>query len=286
MTASLASRLREQKVAVAFSSGFFGFYHHAGVLRALLEHDIRPVHVCGTSAGAIVAALYGAGLDGQEICDALLEIKRKDFWDFQFPFTKKGFGWLAGERLGAALARLLPTHSFETCRVPVVMGVYRVRDGRSIHLGKGSLILGVRASCAVPYLFQPVQIDNEIYWDGGFQEKTPLGHLVNDREVETVLVSHMPPREHRNGKPPKEGLFSNISFLADTPPEERRERDRVAVRFLREQGKTVHVLSPERIWLGPFSLDKAQDAMDFGYERAKEALATTDDTLPGSDELS
>ena len=283
---TLASRLKQQKVAVAFSSGFFGFYHHAGVLRALLAHDIRPVHVCGTSAGAIVAGMYGAGLDGDEICNALLEIKRKDFWDFQIPFSKKGFGWLAGERLGAALARLLPNHSFETCRVPVVMGVYRVRDGRSIHMRSGSLILGIRASCAVPYLFQPVQIDDEIYWDGGFQEKTPLGHLVNDSSVDTVFISHMPPREHRNGKPPKEGLFSNLSFFADTPPEERRERDRVAVKFLRDSGKSVQVLSPDRIWLGPFSLDKAQEAMDFGYQRAMEALASTEETLPGSKEIS
>lgn len=282
---SLATRLKQQKVAVSFSSGFFGFYHHAGVLRALLENDIRPVHVCGTSAGAIVAALYGAGLDGDDICAALLEIKRKDFWDFQVPFSKKGFGLLAGERLGAALARLLPVHSFEACRVPVSMGAYRVRDGRSIQMRSGSLILGVRASCAVPYMFQPVEIDNEIYWDGGFQEKTPLGHLVPDDTVETVFISHMPPREHRNGKPPKEGLFSNISFFADTPPEERRERDRIAVKVLREHGKTVHVFSPDRIWLGPFSLDKAQAAMDFGYDRAKEALATTEETLPGSDEL-
>ncbi|MBN2529960.1 MAG: patatin-like phospholipase family protein [Deltaproteobacteria bacterium] len=282
--ATLASRLQSKKVAVSFSSGFFGFYHHAGVLRALEEAGVEPVHVCGTSAGAIVAALYGAGLTSRDVATALLQIKRKDFWDFQFPFTKNGFGVLAGERLGAALAKLLPVHSFETCRIPVSVGVYRVRDGRSVQLRSGSLILGVRASCAVPYLFQPVEIDGEVYWDGGFQEKTPLGHLVHE-DVDTVFVSHMPPREHRNGKQPKEGLFSNISFFADTPPEERRERDRAAVRILREQGKTVHVFSPDRIWLGPYSLHKAEEAMMFAYERAKAALASEDDTLSGSDEL-
>ena len=280
----LSDRLKKQKVAVAFSSGFFGFYHHAGVLKALLEAGVVPVHVCGTSAGAIVAALYGAGLDGPEICEALLKIERRDFFDLQFPFSKKGFGLLAGEKLGAALARLLPVHSFEACRVPVSVGVYRVKDGRSVQIRSGSLILGVRASCAVPYMFQPVEIDGNIYWDGGFQEKTPLGHLVHE-DVDTVFVSHMPPREHRNGKVPKEGLFSNISLLADTPPEERRERDRAAVRILREHGKNVQVFSPDRIWLGPFSLDKAKDAMAFAYERASEALASTDETLPGSDEL-
>ena len=280
----LSVRLKNQKVAVALSSGFFGFYHHAGVLKALLESGITPVHICGTSAGAIVAALYGAGLDGQEICDALLKIERRDFFDLQFPFTRKGFGLLAGEKLGAALARLLPVHSFEACRIPVSMGAYRVRDGRSIQLRSGSLILGVRASCAVPYMFQPVEIDGAIYWDGGFQEKTPLGHLVYE-DVDTVFVSHMPPREHRNGKVPKDGLFSNISFFADTPPEERRERDRAAVRILREHGKDVQVFSPDRIWLGPYSLDKAKDAMQFAYDRAIEALASTEETLPGSDEL-
>jgi NTE family protein len=280
----LSDRLKNKKVAVAFSSGFFGFYHHAGVLKALLEAGVVPVHVCGTSAGAIVAALYGAGLDGPEICEALLKIERRDFFDLQFPFSKKGFGFLAGEKLGAALARLLPVHSFEACRVPVSVGVYRVKDGRSVQIRSGSLIMGVRASCAAPYMFQPVEIDGEIYWDGGFQERTPIGYLVYEN-VDTVFVSHVPPRDYRNGRTPKDGLFSNISIFAKTPLEERHERDRTAVRILREHGKEVQVLSPGRIWLGPFSLDKAKDAMAFAYKRAKEALASTDEMLPGSDEL-
>lgn len=284
-TETVADRLQNKRVAVSFSSGFFGFYHHAGVLRALLKHNIVPCHVSGTSAGAIVAALYGAGLDADQICQSMLTIKRDDFWDFQIPFSKIGFGWLAGEKFGALLGKLLPVHNFESCRVPVSLGAYRVRDGRSVQLQTGSLIQAVRASCAVPYLFKPVQIENEVYWDGGFQEKTPLGHLVH-KNVDTVFVSHMPPREQRNGKPQKEGLFSNLSFFADTPPEERRERDRAAVKILRERGKSVVVFSPNRIWLGPFSLNKAQEAMDYGYQKTVRALLSSDETALGSNELS
>ncbi|MBN2342185.1 MAG: patatin-like phospholipase family protein [Deltaproteobacteria bacterium] len=283
MTQTVAQKLQGSSVAVSFSSAFFGFYHHAGVLKALVENGVTPAQVAGTSAGAIVAAMYGAGMSPDEICDALLTIKRKDFWDFQFPFTKTGFGWLAGKRFAAALSRMLPVHNFESCRIPVSLGVYRVRDGRSVQMQSGSLIQGVVASCAVPYLFQPVSIGGEIYWDGGFQEKTPLG-LFAHTDIETIFVSHMPPREHRGGTA-KKGLFANIAFTADTPPEERRERDRAAVRILREMGKSVIVFSPDRIWLGPFSLDKAEEAMTYGYEKACHALAQTDETALGSDEL-
>lgn len=284
MTNTIASKLQNKKVAFSFSSGFFGFYHHAGVLKALLEKEIVPVHISGTSAGAIVAALYAAGLNPTQICDAILKIQRKDFWDFQFPFQKKGFGWLAGERFGSILSQLLPVHNFESCRIPLSLGVYRVRDGRSVQRQSGSLIQAVRASCAVPYLFSPIKIGDDVYWDGGFQEKTPLGHLVCT-DVDSVVISHMPPREHKKGNQ-KKGLFSDIAIFADTPPEERIERDRAAVRILRETGKDVFVLSPSRIWLGPFSLNKANEAMDFGYKEAIKLLNKTDESALGSDELS
>lgn len=268
----LSQLLENNRTAVVFASGYFGFYHHAGVLSALWERGVRPVRVSGTSAGAIVAAMYAAGLTPPEIQTALLSIRRSDFTDLQVPFSRRGFGLIGGHRFAATLARVLPVHRFEDCVIPLSLGVYRLKDGRVCQLHTGSLIEAVRASCAVPYMFSPVEINGVIYWDGGFAEKTPLGHLVEDTTVDNVIISYLPPREATGDKPKKTGLFSNISFLANTPLDERLERDRKSVDLLRKSGKSVFVVAPPRVWMGPFSLKRAQSALDQGYSGTVQLL--------------
>ncbi|NLN61746.1 MAG: patatin [Myxococcales bacterium] len=282
--APLAEQLAGKRVALAMSSGFFGFYHHGGVLRALCEVGIRPCALSGTSAGSIVAGLHAAGLDPDQIQTEMGRIRRADFWDMQFPFSRHGTGLIAGGRFGALLSRILPVHRFEDCPIPVYLGVYRIRDGRTLTLDSGSLIEAIRASCAVPYMFAPVLIDGEAYLDGGLAEKTPLAPFIDAPDIDAVLVSRLPPREDTGGKARKSGLFSGLSFGLDTPLEERIERDRRAVALLRERGKRVHVLAPSRIWLGPFSLHKATEAAEHAY-RATMTLLTSPDAKLGCPDL-
>ena len=109
------------------------------------------------------------------------------------------------------------------------------------------------------------------------------GPLVAAADIDAVVISHLPPREQRNDKPRKEGLFSNLAFFADTPAEERIERDRESVRLLRAAGKEVFVLAPPRVWLTPFSLHLAEEAVRQGREGAARILA--DPSLCGCPEL-
>ncbi len=164
-TSNPVMQLKNKRVGLALASGFFGFYHHAGVLKALVSRGIEPSMVTGTSAGAIVAAMYAAGLNPEEVACRLLEVERKQFWDMQWPLSSDGFGLLSGVAFGALLSRILPVHSFEKCAIPSAMGVYNMENGRTEHLNSGSMISGVRASCAVPYLFKPVRVGDRCYWD-------------------------------------------------------------------------------------------------------------------------
>lgn len=283
MTA-LAGQLRDARVGVALASGFFGFFHHAGVLRALVDRGIRPVRIAGNSAGAIVGALYAAGLEPAAVAEELLAVRRADFWDAGMPFTSRGFGLLAGERFGARLSRALPVHGFAECRTPFAAGVYGIDDGRTRHLASGSLVDAVRASCAVPYLFQPVELDGRRYWDGGFAEKTPLAPFVAAGDVDAVIVSYLPPREAGDGE--RRGLGRLVpklrSLFADTPADERLERDREGVRQLRGKGVRVVVLGPAPVRLGPFSLERGAAAVAKGREGAARLLDSDDETALGT----
>ncbi len=274
---TLAERLDGRRVGLALASGFFGFFHHAGVLQALHERAVRPVRVAGNSAGALVAAMWASGREPGEIGEELLAVRRADFWDPHFPFTPDGFGLLAGRRFAARLSAVLPVHSFESCRTPVAVGAFDVDDGRVRHLGSGPLIPAVLASCAVPYLFPPVRIDGRRFVDGGLGEKTPLMPFLGAGDVDVVVISYLPPR--RGARLPLAGP------LADTPAEERVLRDVRSAQLLAEAGIEVVVLAPERMALGPFSLDRAPSAFDAGLRGATALLDSADPAAWSADLL-
>jgi NTE family protein len=70
-----------RRTAIVLSAGYFGFFAHAGFMRAVEELGIDYCAISGSSAGAIVAALHASGVPAQEIIDLLLSVKRRDFWD-------------------------------------------------------------------------------------------------------------------------------------------------------------------------------------------------------------
>ncbi len=272
---SLADTLRHQRVGVALSTGFFGFYHHAGVLRALAESGIRPLKLSGASAGAMVAAMYASGLTPTQIGEALLGVTRPDFWDLHLPWGRTGFGLLAGHRFRGQLSRVLKVHRFEDCPVPVVVAATNVDSGRVTYFSSGPLISAVYASCAFPYLLAPITIDGQRYLDGGVGEKTPLVPFLKDTTIDVVLISYMPASLGRKKEraPGFRGFIPPLSsFFMDTPLQEREERDRVAVELLEKEGKRVIYLSPPRVSLGPFTLQRASRALEQGYRGALKLL--------------
>ena len=78
---TLREHLREAPFSLAMSSGFFGFFAHCGFLTVLEDEGLLPRRVTGSSAGALVGALWAAGLDASVLEDELRRLRRADFWD-------------------------------------------------------------------------------------------------------------------------------------------------------------------------------------------------------------
>src|SRR5499427_2050428 len=104
--------LRQGPFTLVMSSGFFGFYAHTGVVTVLEEQGLRPTRIAGSSAGALVGALWGAGIPAARIREELLGLRRSDFWDL-WP----GLGLLRGGLFRALLERVLPVRTFEESHV-------------------------------------------------------------------------------------------------------------------------------------------------------------------------
>lgn len=183
---NLADWLRAEPFGLTLSSGYFGFFAHAGLLAALDDAKLQPSFVSGASAGALAGGLWAAGMAPRDFRDQLLALDKRDFWD---PWP--GLGLLRGKKFAALLRHWLPVSSFEDCRVPLAVSAFDVVGRRTRVFAEGGLAAAIHASCAVPLMFQPVWLQGRPYLDGGARDWAGIDGMPNDIPV---LYHHLPLR--------------------------------------------------------------------------------------------
>jgi len=189
-------RTARGRVGVAFSSGFFGFFAHAGFLAALREMEIAPSAYAGASSGAIVAAMAASGMHDSAIKEMLFNVKKSDFWDPD-PLPKflagalrlfRGYG---GYLKGNGFARLLetfPVKEIQDCHRPLAISAVDITHKKEKIFTEGNLAKAIQASGSVPMLFQPTEIDGALYLDGGISGKAPVEALADLCDLNRILV--------------------------------------------------------------------------------------------------
>jgi len=192
---TLRDWLASAPFSLALSSGFFGFFAHAGFVSVLEDEGLPPARACGSSAGALVAGLWASGVTARTIRAELTQLRREHFWD-----VRPGLGLLRGSLFRARLEALMPVATFDACRVPLAISVFDVAARRTTVMTEGALAPAVHASCAAPILFQPVRIGARSYLDGGILDRPGLASVTAG---ERVLFHHLPSRSpwRRPGSP-------------------------------------------------------------------------------------
>ncbi len=166
----LTHLLGGEDYALALTPGFFRFYAHIGVLQALEECNcLRPSHIVGSSAGALVGAFLAAGMKPKEMADAVLAIEREHVWDVG------GIGGLLkGQLFEQMMEKHLPVNDIEQAPIPFCATAYDLLRFRTTYITTGKLSIAARASCTFPGLFQPVMINNSPHIDGGVWDHVGL----------------------------------------------------------------------------------------------------------------
>lgn len=233
---TLREWLAEGPFGLALSSGFFGFFAHAGLLTALEDAGLFPEHISGSSAGALAGGAWASGVEATKLRDALLQLKRQDFWD-----PRPGFGLLRGRLFRERLEDVLDQRSFADCRISLAVSVFDVWARQTRVYDSGPLAPAIQASCAVPLLFHPVRLEGRPHYDGGIFDRHGLLGMRPGRVFYHHLASRSPWR--RPGS------------VALQIPE-------------RPQMVTLSIDRLPR--LGPFRLGRGRQA----FEQAREALRT------------
>jgi NTE family protein len=160
------------RIGLALGGGAARGFAHVGVIQVLEEAGIRPALVAGTSAGSLVAAIYASGKTGtqlQQVAETMEEAAIAD-WSLQI-FTR---GALRGEALARYVNAQVNARLIEN--MPLALGIVAtdLRTGSDTVFQRGDTGTAVRASSAVPAVFQPVKIAGRDYVDGGLVSPVPV----------------------------------------------------------------------------------------------------------------
>ena len=158
------------KIALALGGGAARGFAHVGVIKALEAQGIVPDIVVGTSAGAVVGALYAAGHGGFELQRLVLQMEEGQFSDWSLPDR----GVIKGEALQNFVNQAVGQRPLEKLGKLFAVVATDLQSGDAVVFRTGNTGMAVRASSSVPGLFQPVAINGRDYVDGGLVSPVPV----------------------------------------------------------------------------------------------------------------
>ncbi len=160
------------RIGLALGGGAARGFAHVGVIQVLEEAGVRPSFVIGTSAGSLVAAIYASGRSGAQLQQIAEDMEEASLTDWTLPLFRRGM--LRGDALARYVNQQVGMRPIEAMEIALGIVATDLHSGDSIVFRRGDTGLAVRASSAIPALFQPVRIGGRDYVDGGLVAPVPV----------------------------------------------------------------------------------------------------------------
>ena len=159
-------------LGLALGGGAARGFAHVGVIQVLEEAGIQPDLVVGTSAGSLVAALYASGKNSAQLRRVAETMEEAEITDWMMPILNRGA--LRGEALARYVNAQVGNRLIEQMKMPLGIVATDLHNGEAVLFRRGNTGSAVRASSAVPAVFQPVKIGSREYVDGGLVSPVPV----------------------------------------------------------------------------------------------------------------
>ena len=183
-------KTRPYRIGLALGGGGARGFAHIGVLRALEEMGIKPDVISGTSAGSIIAALYADGYAPQHIIRLFSELDVKESVDVTIPRNSL----LKMDKFIHFIDKRLHSKRIEDLKIPTYIVATDFDNGKSVAFDKGDLAIRIAASCSIPIVFPPIDIDGIHYVDGGVMRNLPVTPIRDLCDV--VIGINVSPMQH------------------------------------------------------------------------------------------
>ncbi|TGN10428.1 patatin-like phospholipase family protein [Leptospira ilyithenensis] len=191
--------------ALCLNSAFFGFFAHTGFVRGLQEIGFQPSVITGSSAGALIGALFASGADMKEVQMMILGLKKSDFWEGN-SFTqigrliKKGFKGYSGILTGKSTRKLLYPYlgkkTFSELPMKLGVAVSNLTKAKRQLVAEGNVLDAVMASIAFPFLYEVQNVKGDDFLDGGIGDGEPIKELILDPSIDRIIIHQI-----NNNKP-------------------------------------------------------------------------------------
>ena len=260
--------VKDYRLGLVLSGGGTRGVAHAGILKVLLEAGIKPQILSGASAGAIISALYAGGYSPEEMKEFF---KQEDLFDrrkLAFAFPKLGL--VDPEAFRELFQSYFPEDRFEVLSHPIHIMTTNLLTGKAEVFSEGELITPVLASCAVPGIFSPLEIEGAPHGDGGIFSNFPSDPLIG--KCESLLGIYVHPLETLEAK----SLSNPIDVLSRAYDISRSS----AVHY--KFSDCDHVIIPENIHpYGVFDTEHIDEIFEAGIQAGEEALGKVKEVLKG-----
>ncbi len=180
---------RRPLIGVALGGGFARGLAHIGVFKVLEEQGVPIDFIAGTSVGSVIGAAYASGICAKELEEIAALVRFKDF----SRWTLSRFGIFSNDKMALFLNKILRCKTFEELKIPLAVTATDVVSGEPVVFTSGNLIDPVRASCAYPGMFLPVNVNGRLLVDGLLAHgvpAAPLREMGAERVVAIFLSAH------------------------------------------------------------------------------------------------
>jgi NTE family protein len=173
-----------KKIGLALGGGGARGCAHLGVIKALQEAGITIDYVAGTSIGAIMGAGLASG-DLKQFEDYLDKVTWKDIVQYFDPALPRR-GLFKGKNACKLLEKLISHHDFKDLKIPFIAVATDLETSKEVRLHTGNVIQAIRASIAIPGIFEPCKMNDQYLVDGGVVNPMPV-NVVRDMGADIVI---------------------------------------------------------------------------------------------------
>lgn len=249
--------MKFRSLGVALSGGTAKSVTHVGVIKALVEAGIPISYVAGTSGGSIVGSMYASGMPISTMETVATNMK----WRKLVSIRLTRLGFISSQRIEDFVRETIGNVNFEDLAVPCGVVATNLVTGDRKVFRTGPLARAVRASCSIPQIYLPVEIDGEYYVDGGLSQYLPVETAL-EMGAEFVLASHLAPVDPTYRRP--QNILQLVVQITGLMA---RKNFPISV------AKSHFVVHPNVDAYSSFDFDHAGEMIEIGYDATRRVVA-------------
>ncbi len=252
--------MKRLPLGLALSGGTAKAVAHVGVLKALVEAGISVDFISGTSGGSIVAGLYASGMP----MATMESIAKSMSWLKLASIKLSRLGFMSSQRIEEFMKELTGDINFSECKIPFFVVATDLLTGEKYVFKSGNLALAVRASCSIPQIYLPVEINGRYYVDGGLSEYLPVETLEEQGDL-FVIGAHLAPMSENYERPRHIlQLIMQITALM------------ARKNYLVSAQRADFLIRPDLDGFSAFDFNNSERLIEIGYQLTRELIPSID----------